>query len=86
MFHQVVPEADPEQSDSTNKICRRVFTQPGSEADIGAGVTDVRFTPKSRHACLVNKQQRVSKQLPEVYNGQASITNKPEHVLALNHC
>jgi len=47
---------------------------------------DVRLTPESGHACLVNKEQRVSKQLPEVYNGQASSNNKPEHVLALIHC
>lgn len=58
----------------------------GSKANIGACVMDVRLTPESGHACLVNKEQRVSKQLPEVYNGQASISNMPEHVLALNHC
>ncbi len=49
MFHQVVPDADPEQSDSTNKICQSVFTQPGSKADIAGCVEDVRFAPESGH-------------------------------------
>ena len=49
-FRQLVAQAAQEQSDSTNKISCRVFTQPGSKADISASITDVRFTPESGHS------------------------------------
>jgi len=80
MFHQVVPETDPEQSDSTNKICRRVFTQPGSKADIEACLGNVRFTPNSGHIAATGAHARSHADSPkdpliELHAGRCSVLN-----------